>query len=53
MRNGFIAAGSPCLVGLIGPFANALGRRVLGILGYTIVFGLVCKPPSGGFTRSA
>jgi hypothetical protein len=49
VRKGFIASGSLCLAGLIGPFANALGWRTIGILGYTIVFGLVCIPLSRTF----
>lgn len=49
VRKGFIASGSLCLVGLVGPFANALGWRTIGILGYTIVFGLVCIPLSRTF----
>jgi len=49
VRQGFIASGSLCLIGLIGPFANALVWRTIGILGYTIVFGLVCIPLSRTF----
>jgi hypothetical protein len=44
VRRGLIASGSLCLIGLIGPFANALGWRTIGILGYTVVFGLTCLP---------
>jgi hypothetical protein len=44
VRRGLIASGSLCLIGLIGPFANALGWRTIGILGYTIVFGETCVP---------
>jgi hypothetical protein len=51
VRKGFIASGSLCLIGLIGPFANALGWRTIGILGYTIVFALVCIPLSRTFER--
>ncbi len=39
VRKGFIASSSLCLIGLIGPFANVLGWRTIGILGYTIVSG--------------
>jgi hypothetical protein len=49
VHKGFIASGSLCLIGLIGPFADALGWRFIGILGYTIVFGLVCIPLSRTF----
>jgi hypothetical protein len=41
---GLIASGSLCVIGLMGPFANALGWRTIGILGYTVVFGLTCLP---------
>jgi len=49
IRRGLIASGSLCLIGLIGPFANALGWRTIGILGYTVVFGLTCLPLSRAF----
>jgi hypothetical protein len=44
VRRGLILSGSLCLIGLIGPFANVLGLRTIGILGYTVVFGLTCLP---------
>ncbi|MDT4922488.1 MAG: hypothetical protein QOG01_201, partial [Pseudonocardiales bacterium] len=44
VRRGLITSGALCLIGLIGPFANALGWRTIGILGYTVVFGLTCLP---------
>ena len=49
VRRGLLASGSLCLVGLIGPFANAIAWRQFGILGYTIVFGLTCLPLSRAF----
>ena len=49
VRWGLILSGSLCLIGLIGPFANALGWRTIGILGYTVVFGLTCLPLSRTF----
>jgi hypothetical protein len=49
VRRGLILSGSLCLIGLIGPFADVLGLRTIGILGYTIVFGLVCLPLSRTF----
>jgi hypothetical protein len=49
VRRGLITSGSLCLIGLIGPFANALGWRTIGILGYTVVFGLTCVPLSRWF----
>jgi hypothetical protein len=48
-RRGLIASGSLSLIGLIGPFADALGWRTIGILGYTVVFGLTCIPLSREF----
>jgi hypothetical protein len=48
-RAGLIASGSLSLVGLVGPFANALGWRAIGIFGYTIVFALTCVPLSRTF----
>jgi hypothetical protein len=49
VRRGLIATGSLSLIGLIGPFANALGWRTIGILGYTVVFALTCIPLSRVF----
>ncbi len=51
-RAGLIASGSLCLIGLAGPFANALGWRAIGIFGYTIVFGLTCLPLSRAFVST-
>ena len=50
VRRGLIVSGAMCLLGLIGPFADATGWRTIGILGYTIVFGCVCLPLSRTFT---
>jgi hypothetical protein len=55
VRRGLVSSGSMCLIGLIGPFANVLAWRTIGILGYTVVFGLTCLPLSRAFkavTRS-
>lgn len=49
VRRGLILSGSLCLIGLIGPFANVLALRTIGILGYTVVFGLTCLPLSRAF----
>jgi hypothetical protein len=38
-----------CLIGLVEPFANVLGLRTIGIVGYTVVFGLTCLPLSRTF----
>jgi hypothetical protein len=53
VRRGLLATGVLCLIGLVGPFLNALGWRTLGILGYTIVFGLTCIPLSRAFRTDA
>jgi len=53
IRRGLIASGSLCLIGLIGPLTNALAWRTIGIVGYTIVFGLTCVPLSRGFKEGA
>src|SRR5438094_250167 len=44
VRRGLLLSGSLCLIGLIGPLAGMLGLRTIGILGYTVVFGLTCLP---------
>jgi hypothetical protein len=49
VRRGFILSGSLCLIGLVGPFANVLSLRTIGIVGYTVVFGLTCLPLSRTF----
>jgi hypothetical protein len=50
VRRGLILSGSLCLIGLVGPFADMLGLRTIGIVGYTVVFGLTCLPLSRTFT---
>jgi hypothetical protein len=52
VRRGLILSGSMCLIGLVGPFANMLGLRTIGIVGYTIVFGLTCLPLSKTFLET-
>jgi hypothetical protein len=49
VRRGFMLSGSLCLIGLVGPFANVLALRTIGIVGYTVVFGLTCLPLSRTF----
>jgi hypothetical protein len=49
VRWGLILSGSLCLIGLVGPFANVLALRTIGIVGYTVVFGLTCLPLSRTF----
>jgi hypothetical protein len=52
VRRGLILSGSLCLIGLVGPFANVLALRTIGIVGYTVVFGLTCLPLSRTFTMA-
>jgi len=52
IRKGFVASGSLCLIGLVGPFANAMVWRTIGSLGYTVVFAFTCLPLSRSFNRS-
>jgi hypothetical protein len=49
VRRGFILSGSLCLIGLVGPFSNVIALRTIGIVGYTVVFGLTCLPLSRTF----
>jgi hypothetical protein len=49
VRRGFTLSGSLCLIGLVGPFANVIALRTIGIVGYTVVFGLTCLPLSRTF----
>jgi hypothetical protein len=49
VRRGLILSGSLCLIGLVGPFANVLALRTIGIVGYTVIFGLSCLPLSRTF----
>lgn len=44
IRRGLIASGMLSLIGLVGPLADALAWRTIGIMGYTVVFGLTCIP---------
>ena len=50
VRRGLILSGTLSLIGLVGPFANVLALRTIGIVGYTVVFGLTCLPLSRSFT---
>ena len=49
VRRGLILSGSLCLIGLVGPFSNVIALRTIGIVGYTVVFGLTCLPLSRTF----
>ncbi len=49
VRRGLILSGSLCLIGLVGPFSNVIALRTIGIVGYTVVYGLTCLPLSRTF----
>jgi hypothetical protein len=44
IRWGLTASGALSLIGLVGPLTDVLAWRTIGILGYTVVFGLTCVP---------
>jgi hypothetical protein len=44
VRRGLTLSGLLCLIGLVGPFANVIGLRTIGIARYTVVLGLTCLP---------
>ncbi|HTP14735.1 MAG TPA: hypothetical protein VMK13_02735 [Streptosporangiaceae bacterium] len=48
-RNGLLIAGAMCLVGVIGPAVNHIALRQIGIIGYAIVWPIVCIPLSKAF----
>jgi hypothetical protein len=51
MRNGLLIAGAMCLVGIIGPAVNHIAPRQIGIIGYAIVWPIVCVPLSKAFQQ--
>jgi hypothetical protein len=58
VRNGLLIAGVMCLVGIIGPAVNHIALRQIGIIGYAIVWPIVCVPlikafRQGGLTSRA
>jgi hypothetical protein len=52
VRGALTLSGSLCLIGLIGPFANILGLRTIGILGYTVAIRAHLPSPQSNI-RSA
>ncbi len=40
-----------CLVGIIGPAVNHIALRQIGIIGYAIVWPIVCVPLSKAFQQ--
>jgi hypothetical protein len=51
VRNGLLIAGVMCLVGIIGPAVNHIALRQIGIIGYAIVWPIVCVPLSKAFRQ--
>ena len=51
VRNGLLIAGAMCLVGIIGPAVNHIALRQIGIIGYAIVWPIVCVPLSKAFRQ--
>jgi hypothetical protein len=49
VRNGLLIAGAMSLVGIIGPAVNHIALRQVGIIGYAIVWPIVCIPLSKAF----
>jgi hypothetical protein len=51
VRNGLLIAGAMCLVGIVGPAVNHIALRQIGIIGYAIVWPIVCVPLSKAFRQ--
>ena len=51
VRNGLLLAGTMSLVGIVGPAVNEIGLRQIGIIGYAIVWPIVCIPLSKAFRQ--
>jgi hypothetical protein len=49
VRNGMLIVAAMSLVGLLGPAVNHIALRQIGIVGYAIVWPLVCLPLSKAF----
>jgi hypothetical protein len=52
VRNGLLIAGAMSVVGMIGPAANHLALRQIGIVGYDVVWPIVCIPLSKAFREN-
>ncbi len=51
VRNGLLIAGAMSLMGIIGPAVNHIALRQIGIIGYAIVWPIVCVPLSKAFQQ--
>jgi hypothetical protein len=52
VRNGLLIAGVMCVAGVIGPAVNHIALRQIGIIGYAIVWPIVCVPLSKAFRQA-
>lgn len=51
VRNGMLIAGAISVVGILGPAVNHIALRQIGIVGYAIVWPIVCLPLSKAFRQ--
>ena len=51
VRNGLLIAGAMCVLGIIGPAVNHIALRQIGIIGYAVVWPIVCIPLSKAFRQ--
>jgi hypothetical protein len=51
VRNGMLLAGAMSVAGIVGPAANHIALRQIGIVGYAIIWPIVCLPLSRVFQR--
>ena len=51
VRNGLLIAGAMCVLGIIGPAVNHIALRQIGIIGYAVVWPIVCVPLSQAFRQ--
>jgi hypothetical protein len=51
VRNGMLIAGAMSIVGIIGPAVNHIAFRQIGIIGYAVVWPIVCLPLSRAFAQ--
>jgi hypothetical protein len=52
VRNGLLIAGAMSLLGIVGPAVNHIALRQIGIIGYAIVWPIVCVPLSKAFRQA-
>ena len=52
VRNGLLIAGAMCVLGIIGPAVNHNALRAIGIIGYAVIWPIVCIPLSRAFRQA-